>query len=191
MKFDTVLETTIAESIEIRKQCHHLSPAISKAIHLIVESYGADGKVIVFGNGGAAADAQHIVGELVGRFRFERPALAAIALVSDASVTTAIGNDYGYDQLFARQIMALGRPGDIAIGITTSGSSPNVISGLASAKDAGLITIGMCGTNTINLKPICDVIIDAPSSDTARIQEALMMIGHVICESVEAEIFGD
>ncbi|MEC9293524.1 MAG: SIS domain-containing protein [Chloroflexota bacterium] len=191
MKFDTVLKTTIADSIAIREQCHHLSPAISEVIHHMVKSYSDHGKIIVFGNGGAAADAQHIVGELVGRFRFERPALAAIALVGDASVTTAIGNDYGYDQLFARQIMALGQPGDIAIGITTSGTSTNVISGLASAKKAGLTTIGMCGTNTTHLKPICDVVIDVPSSDTARIQEALMMIGHVICESVEERIFGN
>ncbi len=191
MKFDTVLETAIAESIAIREQCHRLSPVISEVIHRMVKSYGADGKIIVFGNGGAAADAQHIVGELVGRFRFERPALAAIALVSNASVTTAISNDYGYDQLFARQIMALGQPGDIAIGITTSGTSANVISGLASAKKDGLTTIGMCGANTTHLKPICDVIIDVPSSDTARIQEALMMIGHVICESVEERMFGN
>jgi D-sedoheptulose 7-phosphate isomerase len=190
MSIEAVLKTAIADSIEIRQQCAALLAPISEATRLIIESYRSGGKLLVFGNGGAASDAQHIVGELVGRFRFERAALPAIALVSDASVNTAIANDYGYQQVFSRQVLAHGRPGDVAIGITTSGTSQNVITGLKYAREAGLITIGMCGKETGRLSPVSDVIIDAPSSDTARIQETLMMIGHVICEGVEAEMFG-
>ena len=189
MTVEDVFDSAIEDSITLRRAASTLSPLVAAAVRKIVESYQANGKVLAFGNGGAAADAQHIVGELVGRFRFERPALPAIALGSDASVSTAIGNDYGYSQLFSRQGEAHGKLGDVAIGISTSGHSPNVIEGLAKARQCGLVTIGMCGADDSDMLAVSDICISVQSSDTARIQELTMMIGHVICECVESEIF--
>jgi D-sedoheptulose 7-phosphate isomerase len=143
------------------------------------------GKVLTFGNGGSAADAQHFAGELVGRFLVDRPAMAALALTTDPSVVTAIGNDMGYDAVFRRQIEAHGKPGDAALGISTSGRSPNVVEALRVAKARGLLTIGMTGGGGGRLEGMVHYLIDVPSHDTPRIQEVHIMVVHVLCQIVE------
>ncbi len=143
------------------------------------------GRVLLFGNGGSAADAQHIAGELVGRFMAERRGLAAIALTTDTSALTAIANDYGFDAVFARQIEALGRRGDVAIGISTSGHSANVVRGIEAARAAGLFTAGLLGGDGGRLKSLCDLALVVPHPVTARVQECHITLGHMICELVE------
>lgn len=150
-----------------------------------------DGKrVYLCGNGGSAADAQHMAAELAGRLRMDRQGLPAIALTVNPSVLTAIANDYGYDAVFARQVEALGRPGDVLVGISTSGTSRNVVAALAAAHAAGLSTIGLMGKAGGPMKEYCDVAILVPSSDTQRIQEAHIAVGHAVCELVERDLFG-
>jgi D-sedoheptulose 7-phosphate isomerase len=146
------------------------------------------GKLLFFGNGGSAADAQHLAAEFVGRFRIERQALPAIALTTDSSILTAVGNDYGFEQIFARQIQALGRPGDVAIGISASGNSPNVTSALTQAAKQGLKTIGLTGKDGGSLAMCVDVAITVASANVARIQECHITIGHILCELVENEL---
>ena len=150
----------------------------------------AGGKILLAGNGGSAADAQHIAGEFVSRFEFDRPGLSAIALSTDTSIMTAIGNDYGYEMLFSRQLMALGRPGDVFIGYSTSGNSLNIVNALRAAQDSGIVTVGLTGNRKGRMVPLCDYILEVPSGDTPRIQEGHAMIGHVICGLVEKSIFG-
>jgi D-sedoheptulose 7-phosphate isomerase len=150
----------------------------------------AGGKVLVFGNGGSAADAQHLAGELVGRFVRDRVALAAIALTTDPSIVTAIGNDLGFEAVFGRQVEAHGRPGDVAIGITTSGQSPNVVEGLRVARERGLVTIGLTGRGGGKVASLVDHLIDVPHHDTARIQEVHTMVVHVLCQIVEEAFAG-
>jgi D-sedoheptulose 7-phosphate isomerase len=147
----------------------------------------AGGRVLAFGNGGSAADAQHLAGELVGRFRRDRAALSALALTTDPSVITAIGNDVGYEAIFSRQIEAHGRPGDVAIGISTSGRSPNVIAALQLARSRGLVTVGLTGGGGGRLPELVDYLVDVPHGDTARIQEVHGMVVHILCEIVEEE----
>ena len=148
----------------------------------------AGGKILTFGNGGSAADAQHLAGELVGRFLRDRAALSAIALTTDASVTTAIANDTGYDAVFRRQVEAHGRPGDVAVGITTSGRSPNVVLALQLARERGLVTVGLTGGGGGRLAGAVDYLIDVPHSATARIQEVHVMVVHILCQIVEEEM---
>jgi D-sedoheptulose 7-phosphate isomerase len=167
-----------------------LGATIAQAGDLFVESLRAGGKLLFFGNGGSAADAQHLAAEFVGRYVAERAPLPAIALTTDSSVLTAIGNDYGFDQVFVRQIRALGRRGDVAIAISTSGRSPNVILGIEAAREAGLATIALTGGDGGNLATIVDVAIVVPSTTTARIQECHIAIGHVLCEYVDGELLG-
>ena len=146
------------------------------------------GKLLFFGNGGSAADAQHIVAELVVRYKTERRAIAAIALTTDTSTLTACGNDFGFEAVFERQIEALGRPGDVAIGISTSGKSPNVLRGLRQAKKGALRTVGLVGGAEGDMGPICDSLITVPSTVTARIQEMHITIGHMLCVALEASL---
>jgi D-sedoheptulose 7-phosphate isomerase len=146
------------------------------------------GKLLLFGNGGSAADAQHIAAEFVGRFAIERAALPAFALSVNTSCVTAIGNDYGFDQVFARQIEAFGKPGDVALGISTSGNSPNVLLGLAKAREVGLITVALTGDSECKMKNDADYCICVPSRETPRIQECHILIGHAIAELVEKEM---
>ena len=146
-------------------------------------------KVLLFGNGGSAADAQHIAAEFVGRFAFDRPALPALALSVNSSCVTAIGNDYGFDLVFSRQIEALARPGDMAIGISTSGNSSNVLHGFSVARGKGLCTVALTGCTGGKLKNTADHCICAPSNETPRIQECHILIGHIISELVEETIF--
>jgi D-sedoheptulose 7-phosphate isomerase len=163
----------------------------ARVSELLVEALTQGKKPILFGNGGSAADAQHIAAELVGRFAFDRAALPALALSVNSSCLTAIGNDYGFDVVFARQIEALGRPGDVAIGISTSGNSPNVLSAVAVARKMGLHTVALTGASGGALKAAVDHCICVPSSETPRIQECHILIGHIISELVEETIFQD
>ncbi len=183
------IKAKIEESIEVKEALHESQVEnIEKAARLIITSLKADGKLLVFGNGGSAADSQHIAAELVGRFKKERPAFAAIALTTNTSILTAIANDYGYDVTFSRQIEALGRRGDAAMGLSTSGNSKNVIDALKKAKSAGIRTIGLTGADGGAMKEICDVLIAVGSKNTPRIQESHILIGHILCELIENEI---
>jgi D-sedoheptulose 7-phosphate isomerase len=162
---------------------------LAKVSELLVSALKQGNKTLLFGNGGSAADAQHIAAELVGRFAFERPALPALALSVNTSCVTAIGNDYGYDQVFSRQLEALSCPGDVAIGISTSGNSPNVVRAVITAKKRGLHTIALTGQTGGNLRNVVDHCICVPSNETPRIQECHILIGHILSELVEYEIF--
>src|SRR6266850_616716 len=162
---------------------------IAKVSEILVYALKQGNKALLFGNGGSAADAQHIAAELVGRFAFDRPPLPAIALSVNSSCVTAIGNDYGFEQVFSRQLEALARAGDVAIGISTSGNSANVLHALATAKKIGLYTIALTGGTGGRLIGIVDHCICVPSTDTPRIQECHILIGHIIAELVEREIF--
>jgi D-sedoheptulose 7-phosphate isomerase len=196
MKLTDVFEQRVARSIEASiavKRRLLSSPEIISTVaevsEIIVNSFERGNKAILFGNGGSAADAQHIAAELVGRFAFDRPALPALALSVNSSSVTAIGNDYGFDIVFARQIEALGRSGDVAIGISTSGNSPNVIKALVVAKKMGLHTVALTGATGGKLKSAVDYCIHTPSNETPRIQECHILIGHTISELVEEAIF--
>ncbi|OGG94865.1 MAG: phosphoheptose isomerase [Candidatus Lambdaproteobacteria bacterium RIFOXYD2_FULL_50_16] len=147
-------------------------------------------KVLIAGNGGSAADAQHFAGELVSKFYFDRPALGSIALTTDTSIMTAIGNDYGYEKLFERQIQALGQPGDVFIGISTSGTSKNIVAALTEAKRMGLVCYGWAGAKEGPMDALCSVLLHVPSSSTPRIQECHGTAGHMICAYIEEQIFG-
>lgn len=164
---------------------------VARAGKVLVESLRQGNKALLFGNGGSAADAQHIAAEFVGRFGFDRPALPALALSVNTSCVTAIGNDYGYEVVFARQVEALGRPGDVAIGISTSGKSPNVLRGLSAAKGLGLHTVALVGCAGENVKDVADYCICVPSSETPRIQECHILVGHLLAEMAEEAIFHD
>jgi D-sedoheptulose 7-phosphate isomerase len=146
-------------------------------------------KVLLAGNGGSAADAQHIAGEFVSRFAFDRPGLPAIALTTDTSIMTAIGNDYGYEKLFARQMQAHAQKGDVFIAYSTSGKSPNVIAALLEAKNRGVVCIGMTGNRGGSMKELCDHYLEVPSADTPKIQEGHAVLGHVLCGLVERALF--
>jgi D-sedoheptulose 7-phosphate isomerase len=163
--------------------------AIATAGDVLVGALIEGRKVLLFGNGGSAADAQHIAAEFVGRFNFDRPALPALALSVNSSCVTAIGNDFGFDQVFSRQIEALGAPGDVAIGITTSGNSPNVIRAMVAARKIGLQTIGFTGSTGGKLKEAVDHCICVPSDETPRIQECHILVGHVLSQLVEETLF--
>jgi D-sedoheptulose 7-phosphate isomerase len=164
-----------------------LIDGIKLAGELIVDTLKAGNKILLFGNGGSAADAQHIAAELTGRYKTERGGLPAIALTTDTSALTAIGNDYGFDRIFDRQVEALGREGDLLIGISTSGNSPNVLNALAYGRNSGMKSIGLSGKGGGEMKSLCDVNIIIPSDDTARIQEMHITIGHILCGIVDSE----
>jgi D-sedoheptulose 7-phosphate isomerase len=166
-----------------------LVTTIAKVSEILVASLRQGNKVVLFGNGGSAADAQHIAAELVGRFAFDRPALPALAFSVNTSCVTAIGNDYGFDQVFSRQVEALARAGDVAIGISTSGNSPNVVNAVLAARKMGLRTIGLTGAGGGALAKSAEFCICVPSKETPRIQECHILIGHIISELVEREIF--
>jgi D-sedoheptulose 7-phosphate isomerase len=163
---------------------------MTEMVALCVSAYQNGGKILIAGNGGSAADAQHFAGELVSRFYFDRPALAAIALTTDTSVLTAIGNDYGYEDVFSRQIEAFGQSGDVFIAISTSGNSPNIIKAITQAKALGLSVIGLTGQGGGAMKPLCDICFCVPSNSTPRIQEGHLLIEHTLCVCIEEELFG-
>ncbi|MGH2279041.1 D-sedoheptulose-7-phosphate isomerase [Aliarcobacter sp. ERUVET-7] len=164
--------------------------SIERASKVCIECLENDKKIILAGNGGSAADAQHIAGELVSKFYFDRPGLNAIALTTDTSIITAIGNDYGYEKLFQRQIQANGKLDDVFIGISTSGNSKNIILALEECKRKGIKTIGLTGEKESKMIELCDITIKIPSSSTPNIQESHIMVGHIICAIIEEQIFG-
>jgi D-sedoheptulose 7-phosphate isomerase len=159
-------------------------------VHKCTTALRGGNKILFAGNGGSAADAQHLAGELVSRLNFDRPGLAAFALTTDSSVLTAIGNDYGYERVFARQLNAVGRTGDVFVGISTSGRSPNVLRALEEGRRKGLVTVGLTGENGDDMAPLCDYCIRVPSSQTPHIQEGHIVIGHILCGLIEREMFG-
>src|SRR5438477_7969282 len=181
-----LINSSLREGAELRivvaRDC---STAIFEAAGLIIMCLRTGGKLLFFGNGGSAADAQHLAAEFVGRFVRERAGLPAIALTTDSSILTAVGNDYGFDQIFARQVQALGRPGDVAIAISTSGKSPNIIEGVKAARKGYLKTIGLSGKDGGLLATEADVVITIASTSTARIQECHITIGHLFRELPE------
>ncbi|RJP28817.1 MAG: SIS domain-containing protein [Candidatus Omnitrophota bacterium] len=180
------IKDVILESIQVKEQLLHTSIGLIKDIaDTVIDSLKKGGKVIIFGNGGSAADSQHIAAEFIGRFKKDRTALSAIALTTNTSVMTSLANDYGYDIIFAKQIEALGKKDDIAIGISTSGKAKNVVLGIKQAKKMGIKTVALTGCDGGELSKIADVSLIVPSSVTARIQESHITIGHVICELVE------
>ncbi|HYI23116.1 MAG TPA: D-sedoheptulose 7-phosphate isomerase [Candidatus Limnocylindrales bacterium] len=157
---------------------------------LLIATYRNEGQLFLFGNGGSAADAQHIAAEFLGRYYLERPAMAATALTVNTSALTAIGNDYAFENVFARQVEALGRRGDVAIGISTSGNAANVLAGLRAARERGMATVAMTGRGGGQARELVDLWVGVPSDDVPRIQESHIMIGHIWSELVEAELYG-
>jgi D-sedoheptulose 7-phosphate isomerase len=163
---------------------------VEQVLALSVKALNGGRKILFAGNGGSAADAQHWAGELVSRFYFDRPGLPAIALTTDSSIITAIGNDYGYDYVFARQVEALGQEGDVLYAISTSGNSKNIIRAIESAREKGVIVVGLTGQGGGKMMDMCDVCFRVPSTETPRIQEGHEALGHLLCALIEQEIFG-
>lgn len=166
-----------------------LCEAAAKAAAICVEALRAGKKILLCGNGGSAADAQHWAGELVGRFNYDRAGLAAVALTTDSSILTAIGNDYGYERVFARQVEAIGAKGDVLFALSTSGNSPNVLAALAAARAKDITTIGFTGKGGGKMAALCDICLRVPSTSTPRIQEGHEVLGHAICAMIEASMF--
>jgi D-sedoheptulose 7-phosphate isomerase len=178
------------ESIEAKRaffESH--SDDVARAVGIIIRSIQSGGKVLIFGNGGSAADAQHIAAELVNRLNYDRPPIAAIALTTDTSILTSVGNDSTFDELFERQLRALGRAGDVVIAISTSGNSPNVLHAVAAARELGIATVGLAGRKGGRLAEAVDVALIVETESTQRIQETHITIGHILCEMIEAELF--
>ena len=191
--FEKLIIDKINQTLRVKQNIlkdNELVKKIDEITRVINNAYRENKKVILFGNGGSAADAQHLAGELVGKFYLERKALAAIALTTNTSELTAIANDCSFNRVFARQVEALVNPGDIVIGITTSGNSLNVIEGIKEAKLRGAITVGFTGASGGKLKENVDYLLTVPSKDTPNIQESHIMIGHIICYLIEKELFG-
>lgn len=164
---------------------------VQEVADICIKALKADNKIIFCGNGGSAADSQHLAAELVSRLNFDRPGLAALALTVDTSALTAIGNDYGFESVFARQLEAVGKKGDVLIAISTSGNSPNVLKAIESARARGITVIGKTGKSGGKMAGMCDLILKMPSSETPKIQECHMMLGHIYCSLVELALFGN
>ena len=181
----------IAASISVKQEIladQSFIDKLGEVAGVCISAFERGNRVLLAGNGGSAADAQHIAAEFVSRFEFDRPGLPSIALTTDTSMLTAIGNDYGFDRLFVRQLEANGRRGDVFIGISTSGNSKNILLALESCQRLGITSIGLCGSGG-KIQSVCDFLISVPSSNTARVQESHIMIGHIICGLVETAIF--
>ena len=188
-EIEIFFETQIDEHQRIVKRCKDiLMDSFSNALEICVKSLKAKNKILFFGNGGSASDAQHLSTELAVRFAKNRKAIPSLSLVTDTSALTAIGNDFGFDQLFSRQIEAVGIENDVAIGITTSGKSKNVLKGLETAKQNGLKTIAFAGKYTDDLEKLCSQIISIPASNTSRIQEMHIMLGQMLCNAIEYKL---
>jgi D-sedoheptulose 7-phosphate isomerase len=189
---EQVILREINDSISVKRKIledAELLHSIKKVANECIEAYTRGNRVLLAGNGGSAADAQHIAAEFVSRYAFDRPGLAAIAFTTDTSILTAIGNDYGYDQIFRRQLESNGRQGDVFIGISTSGNSPNVLAALQCARELGIIAVGLTGQGESKMQEHCDYCIRVPSNSTPRIQESHIMLGHIICGIVEGALF--
>lgn len=174
----------------LRRIEEELAGQIVLTARRLIETLKIGNKLLIMGNGGSAADAQHFAGEIVSRFRMERPGLPAIALSTDTSIITAIGNDYGFERVFSRQVEALAAPGDALIGISTSGNSANILKALEVGRQAGCSTIGFLGRDGGTIKPLCDLALIMPSDDTPRIQEGHITVIHIICDLIEQGLFG-
>ena len=192
MKEDTILRQ-INDSISVKQKIlanAALVNSICEVADECIAAYRRGNRVLLAGNGGSAADAQHIAAEFVSRYAFDRPGLASIAFTTDTSMLTAISNDYGYEHVFRRQLEANGRQGDVFIGISTSGNSPNVLNALQRAREIGIVTVGLTGQAGIKMQSLCDYCLHVPSMNTPRIQESHIMLGHIICGIVESAVFG-
>lgn len=186
------IKIQIKKSIDVKQkllESPSLLSSIEQATRAIIKVYQTSHKLMLAGNGGSAADSQHLAAEFVNRFNFDRPGLPAIALTTDSSILTSVGNDSGFDKLFSRQVEALGIPGDLFIGLSTSGNSPNVIEALSACRNGKIFSIGMTGAAGGRMKDLCDICIMVPSDETPRIQEAHILIGHIICSLAEEELF--
>lgn len=180
------LQAVVDESISLKKRfVAAQGDAVVAAAQMLAGVFKAGGKVLLFGNGGSAADAQHLAAEFVNRFQIERPPLAALALTTDTSILTAVANDYDFLQVFAKQVRALGRPGDLALGLSTSGNSPNVVEGLKAARQLGLKTLALSGRDGGPVAQAAELALIVPSRNTPRIQEVHITIGHVLCDLVD------
>lgn len=190
----TTIINHIEESIEIKKTILYNDKFIDniyQSANLIIDAYKTEKKTIFAGNGGSAADAQHLAGEFVSRFYFDRPGLPSISLSTNTSILTAIGNDYGFEHLFSRQIQAYGNMGDVFIGISTSGNSANIFEALKECKIKGIKTIGLTGQTGGKMAELCDICLKVPSKKTPRIQESHILIGHILCSLVEEALFAE
>lgn len=191
---EKIISTNLIQSVMAKETFAHDSlDQIVQLANWIIECFRNDGKLLIFGNGGSAADAQHMAAEFVNRFLINRPPLPALALTTDTSVITSIGNDFTFEMIFAKQIRALGKPEDLALGITTSGNSPNVIKGLQAAREIGMHTAVLTGgtmNKHLQLEKTTDLILNVPSDFTPHIQETHLWVEHVLCEMVEREMFG-
>jgi D-sedoheptulose 7-phosphate isomerase len=180
------------ESIEAKKTFFDSqAEAVARAAELVISSIKTGGKVLIFGNGGSAADAQHIAAELVNRLNYDRPPIAAIALTTDTSILTSVGNDSSFDDLFERQLRALGRKGDVALAISTSGNSPNVLRAVAAARELGIKTVGLAGRDGGKLAGAVDLALVVGVRSTQRIQETHITIAHILCELIEDALYGE
>ncbi|MBQ9192176.1 MAG: SIS domain-containing protein [Bacteroidales bacterium] len=191
-KFLSDIRLHIEESVRTKQMLladEAVMTQIARIAGVMVDAYKAGHKTLWAGNGGSAADAQHMAGELVNKFTFDRPGLPALSLSTDTSIITAVGNDYGFDRLFARQVEAQGCPGDVFIGISTSGKSPNLVNALAACRAKGIIPVAIVGANPCPMDDY-DYVIHVPSTVTPRIQECQTLIGHILCYIVEQELFG-
>ena len=185
---DSIFLSNLNEHMALCQQLGTLDTSVSQAIQACVQSLQKGGKLMLCGNGGSAADSQHLAAEFTGRFSKDRPPIAAVALSTDTSALTCIGHDYSFNDIFARQVQALGKAGDCLIAISTSGNSVNVLAAVAAAKSLGISTIGLLGRDGGKLKAQCDISIVVPSQVTARIQEAHILIGHSLCGAVELKL---
>ena len=184
------ISAIVAGSLDVKRRFFDARAAdVQRAAGMIAAAFKANGKLLVFGNGGSAADAQHIAGELVNRFLQQRRGLPAIALTTDGGVLTCVANDTGFENIFARQIEALGTKGDVCLAISTSGTSANVIIACQQAREQGIKVIGLLGRDGGNVAQLCDLALIVPSQDTQRIQETHNLVGHIICELIESELF--
>ncbi len=181
-----IADDALAAAVKLHERMRAQVGPTLVAAQALVDALSAGGKVLVFGNGGSASDAQHLAAELVGRYMKERAAMPALALTVDTSILTAIANDYSYKQVFARQIEALGRPGDVALGISTSGESPNVVAGLKAARERGLKTIALTGRDGGAVGQAAEIHVNVPDQNTARVQEVHRTLLHVMCEVIES-----
>jgi D-sedoheptulose 7-phosphate isomerase len=184
-----LVRSRVEAAIEVYSRLAASADAIAAAADSVVQAYRGGGKLIVFGNGGSAADAQHIAAEFVGRFQLERDPLPALSLSVNTSAVTAIANDYGYEDVFARQLRGLGSAGDVALGISTSGRSPNVNGALSAGRAMGMTCIGLTGGDGGSMGELCDHLIVVPADETPRIQEGHILVAHVLCEIVESALF--
>lgn len=190
MSLETRVLNDFNQSIDLKKRfVEDQAVAVVEAARLLAATIQSGQKILIFGNGGSAADAQHLAAEFVNRFRIERPPLAALALTTDSSILTAVGNDYEFKDVFVKQIQALGRPGDVAWGISTSGSSPNVVAALQTARELGLKTVALAGRDGGPMAELADISLIVRSHDTPRIQEVQITIGHVLCDLVDYLLF--